>query len=260
MPDVVRSEIIEIGAPAEVLESEPEEQTALAVWDEYDRDSALVLRARTGMAFHVESTPMPDPVDARLVLAHDPTGAQARSYRLLRHRLLVAGDPQVITVTSAMIGEGKTTLAANLALSLAEDSPGSVLLLDGNLRRPDVATLFGLDHLDEILSVEAPEPYRVVAVESTKLHLGMAPGGGTADARLDRVQLAEILVELRQTYQYVVVDAAAIKDAADAHIAAEVADGVVVAARAHVSRRAVIASAIEEIAPASILGVVLLDM
>ncbi len=265
MVDAIQSDesFVDLTEDAPEADGEGDDAAMIAVWDDSDgdRDSALVLRAQSGTAFRVERAGLPDPVDARLVLVHDPSGAQARGYRLLRHRLLAAGDPQVIAVTSAARGEGKSTLASNLAFCLAEDSPGSVLLIDGNLRRPAVAGLFGLDALEDILdpSANAP-PYAVVAIDGTKLHVALAPGGGLSDARLDRMQLGETLVDLRQAYDYIVIDAAAVLDAADAYIATELADGVVIAARARASRRSAIARAIEEIQPATVLGVALLDV
>lgn len=261
MANAMRSEDLHVEVTQDDVDDAGDANATLAVWDDSDRDSALVLRAHPGPAFRVDRIELPDPIDARLVLVHDPSGAEARSYRLLRHRLLAAGDPQVVTVTSALRGEGKTTAAANLALCLAEDSPGSVLLLDANLRRPAVAGLFGVERLEELLNTETEAPpYSVVAIDGTKLHVAGAPGGGSPDVRLDRMQFGETLVDLRQAYDYIVIDAAAVFDAADAHIATELADGVVIAARARTSRRSVIARALEELQPASIVGVALLDV
>src|SRR4051812_41850882 len=89
--------------------------------------------------------------DPRLVLLTAPGSAQARSYRLLQHRVFAKGAPRVIAVTSAEPGEGKTTCAANLALAFAEATLSRVLLMDANLARPAVAELFGYEPSDSFM-------------------------------------------------------------------------------------------------------------
>src|SRR5579872_6956735 len=49
---------------------------------------------------------LPSPLDSRLVLLREPTSSRARSYRLLRHKLLSDADPRIIAVTSPSPGEG----------------------------------------------------------------------------------------------------------------------------------------------------------
>jgi capsular exopolysaccharide synthesis family protein len=80
----------------------------------------------------------------RLVVLDDPRSFGAEAYRVLRNNLHYA-NPDVplrrILVTSAGPGEGKSTTAANLALTMAQGER-SVLLVEADLRRPSVHTLF----------------------------------------------------------------------------------------------------------------------
>ncbi|HEU5058503.1 MAG TPA: hypothetical protein VFU21_18350, partial [Kofleriaceae bacterium] len=87
---------------------------------------------------------LPDdmPPDRRLVLVRDSDSPRAAAFRVLRHHLLEHGQPKVVAVSSARDREGKTTTAVNLALALAECGRARVLLIDGNLRRPELAGLF----------------------------------------------------------------------------------------------------------------------
>jgi succinoglycan biosynthesis transport protein ExoP len=82
-----------------------------------------------------------------LTLVTDPHGMHAEAIRRLRTNLLfvdVTTGKHSFVVTSAMPGEGKTTTIINLAMALA-DAGGRVLLVDGDLRNPSVATSMGLE-------------------------------------------------------------------------------------------------------------------
>lgn len=84
----------------------------------------------------------------RLIVETDPHSLASEEFRRLRTNLqfvdVTTGGKHSFVVTSPMAGEGKTTVAANLALAVA--STGTrVLLVDGDLRNPSVATAFGLE-------------------------------------------------------------------------------------------------------------------
>jgi Mrp family chromosome partitioning ATPase len=74
----------------------------------------------------------------------DPDSERAAAFRVLRHHLLELGRPQVVIVSSAQAGEGKTTTAMNLALALAECGRAKVLLAETHVRRPQLANAFRL--------------------------------------------------------------------------------------------------------------------
>ena len=86
---------------------------------------------------------MGDPVDPLLVFLNEPYSPRADAYRAVRRKLTSSGNPRVIGVTSAHKGEGKTTLAVNLALTLREGGRGQVLLIEANLVAPSFTRLFG---------------------------------------------------------------------------------------------------------------------
>ena len=213
----------------------------------------------------LEQVEMPAKVDRRLVVLHGDATEQARAYRLLRHRLLGRGDPRVIAVTSALPAEGKTSCAANLALLLADETMSRVLLVDANLRRPALGRLFGYAPGDSfvrrlVVERDATAPYPVARVIGTRLDLAALPGNHPGGTRLDRLLLSTAVHELRGAYDYIVIDSAAVLESADADIAGECADGVLLVARAGVTRKAQLTQALEQIHPTPVLGAVLLDV
>ena len=116
----------------------------LARWTSGPSRTSLV--SGTGeMPTELARVRLPYVLDDRLVMLRESQSARARSYRLLRHRLLSASDPRIVAVTSARAGDGKTTCALNLALAIAEDVMTRVLLLEANLQRPCLGRLLGFE-------------------------------------------------------------------------------------------------------------------
>jgi Mrp family chromosome partitioning ATPase len=204
-------------------------------------------------------------IDPRLIMLREPGSERARRFRVLQHRLFAEHDPRIVTVSSACAQEGKTTCAANLALALAEAPFSKVLLLDLNLVRPGVADLFRFEPADNVLtkllrSEDAAAPYAVASLAGSGLQLAALPGALPAGKRLDRSLLGTLLQALRNVYDHVVIDASAVADGADANVAAECADAVVLAARAGQSKRTDLRQAIAQLRPANVVGTVLLDI
>ncbi|MEO8099671.1 MAG: polysaccharide biosynthesis tyrosine autokinase [Acidobacteriota bacterium] len=156
----------------------------------------------------------------------------------------VARVPQIIVITSAERGEGKTTLAANLAESLARMNR-RVLLIDGDLRQPQLHKIFNVPNnygLGDLLTLQTDncdligyvaQPTRIPGV-----HLLAA---GPHDARaLDMLYSAgtlNLLSNARQEFDTILIDTPPMIDLPDARILGRMADGVVLVARAGVTTR-----------------------
>ena len=239
-----------------------EAKTTLMRWND---TRAIVAASKVRSAsVMLEEVELPVDVDPRLVLLWDHASAQARAFRLLRHRLLAQGDPHVLVVTSAEAGEGKTTCATNLALALADETMARVLLVEGNLRRPALAEVFGFEPADSFVrrlvdQRHASPPYGVAGIRGTRLHVAALPSGRPREARFDRLLLGVTLQELRSAYDYVIIDAGAVLESADANVMGECADGVILVTRAGMSRKRALEQAKLALHPARLLGVVLLD-
>ncbi len=213
----------------------------------------------------IEEVTLPRPLDPRLAVLGAPGSAQARSYRLLQHRLFAKGNPRVIAVTSAESGEGKTTCAANLALALSEAALARVLLVDANLVRPGLGDLFGFEPSDSFMvkllrSEDAAPPFAVASIGGIGLQVAALHPAVAHGKRLDRALFSEALRALRSTYDYIVIDAASVLESADVNSVSQCADGVVVVARAGKTRKNRLARALRQLEPALVVGSVVLDV
>ncbi|HZT41751.1 MAG TPA: CpsD/CapB family tyrosine-protein kinase [Chthonomonadaceae bacterium] len=201
---------------------------------------------------------------------YDANSAAARptppeEYAHLHADIEVASDPGqcfVVGVTSAVYGEGKTTVAMNLAGTIAQNSTQHVVLVDCNLRNWDLQTRLNLPNCPGLVDIiEGEEGDLESILQPTELdNLTIVPAGCAASnpARVVRSpRLAHILDQLRKTNAYMVVDMAPVLPVADTRVLARSLDGVVMVVRAGVTPREVAARAIDMIGSDRVLGVVL---
>jgi capsular exopolysaccharide synthesis family protein len=174
-------------------------------------------------------------------------GAVREAYRTLRTSLLGAGGgdrfPSVVLVTSAMPGEAKTMTSVNLAITLA-NSGQRVVLIDGDLRRPMVATLFGVaarsaGFADVLLGrADVTEALVEAPGFGDRLQLMLAsPEHAHLIDLLEPGRVERALAEIRLRADVVVIDSPPVTEVADAITLATEADTVLVAVRLGRTRR-----------------------
>jgi non-specific protein-tyrosine kinase len=176
------------------------------------------------------------------VAVRSPRSAAAEAYRTLRINLQYSSldrDLRTILVTSAAEGDGKTTVAANLGVALAE-SGKKVLLIDCDLRRPGLHGLFGLP-LSPGLTGALLEDNSDPPVEATAVPgLSVLPAGDPPPNPAEFVasaRLARLLGRLRERFDLLVVDSPPVGLVADAAVLAPQADGVLLVVSAGRTRR-----------------------
>ncbi|WP_052425301.1 polysaccharide biosynthesis tyrosine autokinase [Streptomyces fulvoviolaceus] len=188
----------------------------------------------------------------RIAMDAASTSARAEAFRRLRVNLQFAqvdDRPRVIVVTSSVPGEGKTTTAVNMALSLA-DAGMRICLVDADLRRPSVAGTFGLVQdagLTTVLIGQAciEDVVQQAGGRLTVLTSGAVPPNPTELLASERMEA--VLRELAATYDVVVVDSAPLLPVADTIGLAPLADGVLFVVRASKTGRDQIRSAAESL-------------
>jgi tyrosine-protein kinase len=242
---------------------------------------------QAGIAF-VRFAPRP-PFDDRLVLWRRSDSETAGSFRLLRQRLLDRGDPHALLCTSASGREGKTTLAVNLALALAELGRYRVLLVEASFRATSLGEVFGFKPPKGFAGQLARhrthpnEPWVVVQIGSSQLYVmaaeprccphctallaeqalfcGMCgkkvPAGATAS--LDAVSFSQAIRRFRQAFDYLVVDAPPVLASGEVNLIQDAVDAIVFATRKGRSEARNLKRAIEQVAPAPVAAVALLD-
>jgi capsular exopolysaccharide synthesis family protein len=212
------------------------------------------------------------PTGSRVVVSADPHGPAAETFRQLRTNLQfigVSGDPEsgeagvrTLLITSSVSAEGKSTIAANLAVALAETS-ASVILVDADLRRPAVAGILGLEGaaglttaligratLDDVVQEWGSAGLRVLTA---------GPLPPNPSQLLGSPAMTRLVQTLQKDYDYVVIDAPPVLPVADAAILSRLVEGTIVVANVTKVRRNQLAESLDDLdhVNARTLGVVL---
>jgi exopolysaccharide/PEP-CTERM locus tyrosine autokinase len=169
-------------------------------------------------------------------------------------------------VTSAKSGEGKSFVAANLAIGIAHDFHSHALLVDCDLRNPTLAHWFGLENgkgLSDYLTGDRNISEFLMKTEIEKLTI--LPGGKVQDnpAELIGTKKMEALVhELKSQYRdrYVIFDSTPLLATSESEVLAKMVDEILIVVRAGVTPRETVIQAIASLEKKKILGLVLNDL
>jgi polysaccharide biosynthesis transport protein len=199
-----------------------------------------------------------------LCVVHRPKGRQAEAYRGVRTAMYFSARAQghkVIQVTSPNPGDGKTTTATNLALSIAE-SGRKVLLIDADFRRPRVHKYLGLDNSVGLQAAVAADAELSDVIQSTAVEnlWAITSGGRPSNPAelLTSARFKELLDVVKEQYDFVIVDCPPVLAVTDASAVAPRVDAVIMVIRLTKNARASALHAVETLASlgAKILGVV----
>lgn len=171
--------------------------------------------------------------DPTLVVALRPKSVEAEAYRGIRAQLFVSTHDkghQVIQITSPNPGDGKSTLAANLAIAIAQAGK-KVILLDCDFRKPRVHSLFNIPKPElGLASVTGGQTALSTAIRhSAVAHLDLLPCGprpSNPAELLSSSKFQEVLTELRKQYDFVIVDTPPLLAVSEPRVVAQRVDGV----------------------------------
>ncbi len=201
-----------------------------------------------------------------LVTLLHPRSASAEAFRTLRTNLDFASVDaalRTVAVTSGLPGEGKTTVAANLAVAFAQ-SGRSTILVDSDLRRPDIHTFFRLRNEIGLTTAfqtraESIEPFLQDTEVSNLRVLTAGPPPPNPAELLASQRAGAVLEQLKALADVVVLDSPPLALVTDGALIAAAADGTVLVVRVGRSSRAHLRSSWDALdrAGARILGVAL---
>jgi protein-tyrosine kinase len=203
-------------------------------------------------------------------------GAAIEQFRGLRSSIYQIRDQiplKTIVISSGMPAEGKTFIAANLAISLARNNEKPVLLIDADLRRPSLHQLFGVSEAPGLMQYLAGEAELIEILRRDDANeiidprgahavsnIGFIPAGHGSDHSPELVgnhRIQELIASVSPHFSWIIVDSPPVLAVTDAVDLARAADGVLLVARGATTKFDVAQRAQAAFSGSRILGFVL---
>jgi capsular exopolysaccharide synthesis family protein len=212
----------------------------------------------------VVATIEPERVNPHLVAVTQPNSVYCEEYRSLRTHILHKSEKQKlqsIVVASVGPSEGKSITALNLSWLLSQTDGIKALIIDSDLRRPCLAAYLGLEAklgLSDILAGKTTIEETIIRLEPAGLHL--LPGG---NPRTDVTELLsgpkfrELLSEIRELFDFIIIDAPPLGIFTDANVLINQADGALLVVKANQTRYREVDRVLEMLPRDRLLGAVL---
>ena len=209
----------------------------------------------------------PTRIHYSLVTLGKPKSFEAEQFKILRANLLFPKSgkpPKTILLTSAVPGEGKTFTAMNLAVSLAQNINSYVLLVDADIRKPEVHKRFGFGDniygLSDFLTQDMP--LHSLLMKTPLSNLTILPGGQATinpSELISSEKMKQLLNELSSRYsdRYVIIDAPPPKLAAETYALARFVEHIIPVVRSGRSNRELVDEMMNLLGREKIQGVVL---
>ncbi|MBW1645610.1 MAG: polysaccharide biosynthesis tyrosine autokinase [Deltaproteobacteria bacterium] len=201
-----------------------------------------------------------------LLVLERPGSEIAEQFRFLRSLITRPPDgqvPRTILITSVLPQEGKTFVATNLAATIALGLDEYVLLVDADLRKPQIHRYFGLEMMDKGLSthLNGLTPLEEVLMKTPVEKLTILPGDSQARnpaELLSSEKMKALIAEVKDRYadRLVIFDSTPLNVAPETYVIANEVDAVILVVRRGQTPRQAVQVALEKIAKEKIMGVV----
>ena len=202
-----------------------------------------------------------------MVALSDPRGLGAEKFRALVTRLenqRKERDLKSLQITSAVVNEGKTLVSGNLAVTLAKHTGLRVLLVEGDLHRPTLTSLFGLGQLEGIgqwwSDREEKERISRYVYRLDKMPLWFLGAGASSEQPsqiLQSARFAETFARLATRFDWIVVDSTPMFPMVDANLWSRLVDGTLVVVREGVTPIRALKKGFESLDNPKLVGMVL---
>jgi len=206
-----------------------------------------------------------DRIDPRLACCLEAGSPAAEAFKMLRAKILTRdakSRPRTIMVTSAQPFDGKSMVAANLAISIAQGVNEHVVLVDCDLRKPSVDKILGFREKLGIREFLEDGTSVGLYLRKTGINkLTVLPAGKACSnpgAILSSNKMRDLIEELKSRYEdrYIIIDATPAQFAAETTFLASMVDAIILVIRAGKTAKDVLLSALENIGRDKLLGVV----
>ena len=185
-------------------------------------------------------------------------GAEKFRFLAVRLRQLRQSRPlKKVLITSTIPEEGKSTVAANLACTLARRVPQKTLLLEGDLRRPNIAAQFGLGKLPGLCEWLSGETPTIHIYRLGNLGVWMLPAGSAPQNPLELMQsgkLSPLMDQLEAWFDWIVIDSPPVLPLADTSLWSRLADGILLVTRKGTTEKQQLQRGLEAIEKSKLLG------
>lgn len=208
---------------------------------------------------------IPNSQEARLVAWTEPNCLAAENLRVLSAKLRTSQQRRALKkllITSAIRGDGKSTISANLAITLATHGE-KTLLIDGDLHQPTLSKTLGVDGERGLATWhENGEPIAELLHRAENAPLWFLPAGVCHSQAINLIQsdkTAELLKELAGWFSCIVIDSPPVVPLADSGIWATMSDAVLLVARQGFTPKKALLKAVDSIDRSKVFGVVMND-
>ena len=204
-------------------------------------------------------------IDKNLISLLDPQCFESEQFKILRTNIFVPVEgqaPRSLIVTSVAPGEGKSFVAANLAVSVAKAIDRHVLLMDCDLRRPTIHSLFGFGQVPGMSDYLADGTSLPTLLQKTKVpKLTILPAGKPPHnpaELLSSDRMADLVNEVSERYsnRLIIIDSPPPRLTAETFVLASQVDGVVLVVKYGSTPRDMVAELINKMGKDRILGCV----
>jgi protein-tyrosine kinase len=202
---------------------------------------------------------------SRLVALSEPQSLGAEKFRALVTRLenlRHQKEMKSLQITSSVINEGKTLVAANLAVTFAKHSRSKVLLLEGDLHRPSLAGFLGLNDVSGLSHWWSEQAADIThsLLQLNDMPLWFLSAGVVTEQPshiLQSTRFAEAFNQLSGSFDWIVVDSTPMLPGADANLWSRVVDGTLLVVRERVASVRALQKGLESLDNLKLIGTVL---